>query len=95
MPETWYDLPPQVQAPFEVYVNGVPQQADVDYRVVDRALVFPRALDPEVKMSRFQVVLATLGIAGTYNKHHTVDVTYQSAGRTQVVTGLRPRSPAA
>ena len=37
-------LPPQVTPPYEVYVNGVPQQADADYRVDGRELIFDREL---------------------------------------------------
>jgi hypothetical protein len=89
--ETWYDLPALVQEPFQVYVNGIPQQAGVDYEVVGRTLVFQRALKPEAKMSRIQWVLHALGIAGTYQKHHTVDIAYDHQGGPQVVTGLQPR----
>ncbi len=90
--ETWYDLPALVREPFQVYINGIPQQAGVDYRLIGGALVFPRALEAEVKMSPLQWVLATLGIAGTYKRHHTVDVAYEHEGRPLVATGLQPRS---
>jgi hypothetical protein len=32
-----------------------------------------------------------LGIAGTYRKHETVDVVYESNGRREVETGLEPQ----
>jgi hypothetical protein len=32
-----------------------------------------------------------LGIAGTYRKHETVDVVYESGGRREVETGLEPQ----
>jgi len=91
MEETVYDLPALVQEPFQVYVNGVLQRPSIDYELIDRTLVFPRTLRPEAKMSRTQWVLGTLGIAGTYKKHHTVDVAYQYQGKPQVATGLQPR----
>jgi hypothetical protein len=91
MEETRYDLPPLVQEPFEVYINGVLQRLSIDYQLVDRTLVFPRSLKPEAKMSRTQWILGTLGIAGSYKKHDTVDITYQHEGKPQVATGLLPR----
>ena len=37
-------LPPGVRTPFEVYVNGVPQELGRDYRVQGGELVFEREL---------------------------------------------------
>jgi hypothetical protein len=88
---SWFDLPPDVEEPFEVYLNAIPQQAGIDFERVGRALVFPRALKPEVKMSRIQLALATLGIAGTYRTYDTLDVIYHRDGRRLVATGLKPR----
>jgi hypothetical protein len=88
---SWFELPPDVEEPFEVYLNAIPQRAGVDFTRVGRALVFPRALKPEVKMSRIQLALATLGIAGTYRKYDSLDVIYHRDGRRLVATGLRPR----
>jgi hypothetical protein len=81
-----------VEEPFEVYLNGVPQQRDVDYRLEGRTLVFPRALVPEVKMKKFQWVLVTIGI-GSYTKHDSVDVVYRQGDRRLVAPALLPRSP--
>lgn len=89
--ETWYDLPAVVEEPFEVFLNGVPQQPGIDYQHVQGALIFPRALKPEPKMSRFQWALGVLGIAGTYTKHDTLDVIYRRNGRRLVASGLKPR----
>lgn len=90
VPESWIDLPAFVDQPLEVYVNGIVQQAGVDYELVDRALVFPRELVPEVKMSLVQWALVTVGI-GSYRKHDSVDVIYEQGGRRLVATGLQPR----
>jgi hypothetical protein len=89
--ECWIDLPPAVDAPLEVFVNGVLQQPDVDYRVDGRSLVFGRLLAPEQKLSRWQWARAALGIAGTYADQHLIDVVYERDGRRAVATGLRPR----
>jgi hypothetical protein len=88
--ESWADLPPYVEEPFEVYVNGIPQQEGVDFELRDRALVFPRALVPEVKMSKLQWILVTVGI-GAYKKHDSVDVLYQRDGRRLVASTLPVR----
>jgi hypothetical protein len=93
MSETWVDLPTFVDQPLEVYLNGIPQQAGTDYSIVDRALVFRREIVPEVKMSKFQWVLVTIGI-GSYRKHDSVDVIYERDGRRLVAAGLPPRTEA-
>lgn len=92
--ESWFDLPAGVSEPFEVYLNGVFQQLGSDYTIVDRALVFARPPAPVVKMSRFQIAIAALGIAGSYKKYDSVDVIYERAGRRVVASGLSARVPA-
>ena len=73
---------------FEVYVNGVPQRRGPDYRVENRAIVFPRALATEGKLGPIRWLSMFLGIAGTYRQHDTVDVVYEVGGRRTVATGL-------
>jgi hypothetical protein len=91
MPErSRVDLPSYVPDEFEVYVAGVKQRRGVDYEVVGRSLVFPRAIAQEGKLGFWRWTSMWLGIAGTYRKHETVDVAYESAGRRQVATGLKP-----
>jgi hypothetical protein len=85
------ELPPYVQEPFEVYLNGIPQQAGVDFDLIGRTLVFPRELVAEVKMSKVQWALVTVGI-GSYKKHDSVDVIYQHDGRRLVASGLQART---
>ena len=89
--ESRIDLPDAVDGRFDVYVNGILQQAGTDYTRDGRTLVFPRRLQPEIPMSKLQLLRALLGIAGTYRKHDAVDVAYQRDGRNLVATGLRPR----
>ena len=88
--ESWIDLPAYIDRPLEVYVNGIVQQLGVDFELIERTLAFPRELVPEVKMSRRQWALVTVGI-GNYRKHDSVDVIYEKDGRRLVATGLRPR----
>ena len=83
-------------APFEVYVNGVLQQAGADYRIEGRTLIFPRVLAEEGELGFWRWLSLFLGIAGTYRQNDTVDVVYQAGGRRVVATGLpfRPPDPA-
>lgn len=74
-----------------MFLNGVPQQAGVDFECVEGALIFPGVLKPELKLTRFQVVLGALGITGNYQKHDSLDVIYHRDGRRLVATGLKPR----
>ena len=85
------DLPPYVPAEFDVFVNGVRQEQGVDYEVVGRSLVFSRPIAQEGRLGFWRWLSMWLGIAGTYRKHETVDVVYESGGRRGVVTGLEPK----
>jgi hypothetical protein len=85
------DLPPYVPAEFDVFVNGVRQERGVDYEVVGRSLVFPRAIAQEGRLGFWRWLSMWLGIAGTYRRHDAVDVVYEAGGRRDVVTGLEPK----
>jgi len=86
---TLVELPAHVPAQFEVYVNGVRQEPGRDFQLEGRALVFPRPLAEEGKLGFWRWASMWLGIAGTYRKHETVDVVYESGGRRMVETGLK------
>ena len=88
-PGSQVDLPPEVEPPFEVFVNGVQQVAGVDFEQVGRALVFQRALAQEGRLGFWRWLSLFLGVAGTYRRHDTVDVVHESGGRRVVVT-LQP-----
>jgi hypothetical protein len=83
-------LPPEVQRPLEVFVNGVPQQAGTDYRVEGQTLVFDRPLAREGRLGVWRWLSMLLGIAGTYRRNDSVDVVYELGGRRLVATGLTP-----
>lgn len=83
-------LPPQVQPPFDVYVNGVPQRAGTDYELRDGALHFTRSLQHEGKLGFWRWFLGAWGI-GTYRAHDSVDVRYELRGRPMVAEGLEPQ----
>jgi hypothetical protein len=88
---TAVDLPDHVDGEFQVYVNGILQQPGADYRTDGRTILFPRVLEPEVEMTKLQLLRALLGIAGTYRKHDSVDVAYRHGGGTS----SRPACPSA
>ncbi len=79
-------LPTGVGSTFEVYVNGVPQQAGLDYRREGSMLVFDRTLAREGRLGFWRWLSLFLGIAGTYRQNDTIDVVYEAAGRRTVVT---------
>jgi hypothetical protein len=80
------DLPPQVSGPFEVFVNGVPQEQGRDYTVVGRSLLFshdlvaPRRDTPK---SLFRTLFY-----GRYKPEHVVDVAFQAGGESRLISGL-------
>lgn len=88
---TRIELPDHVPSALEVYVNGVRQQPGRDFAVEGRVLVFPRPLAQEGPLGFWRWASMWLGVAGTYRKHETVDVVYESDGRREVETGLRPK----
>ena len=88
--ERWrVQLPPNVRPPFEVFVNGVPQQEGVDYDLAAdaSALLFRRELVQEGKLGFWRWFLGAWGI-GTYRRNDEVDVRYARDGRTLVAQGL-------
>jgi hypothetical protein len=95
------ELPPSAEPPYRVFVNGVPQVEGRDYRVKGRTLLFDRELVTEGRLGFWRWALMFFSIAGTYRRHHSVDVQYRQGGRDRVATGLEitpweePRAPAA
>ena len=80
-------LPPRVTRPFQVFVNGVPQEEGADYELVGRELHFKRPLEKErLGLGRWTAMF--LGLFGSYGRNDSVDVQYRSGGRETVVTGL-------
>ena len=81
-------IPDGVTEPFEVFLNGVPQQAGRDFLIEGRALVFERPLAREGRLGFWRWLSLFLGVAGTYRQNDSVDVVYQSGGRRTVASGL-------
>lgn len=82
------DLPAHVSGPFEVYVNGVPQQPDRDFEQVGRTLVFAKPLRQEGKLGFWRWTSIFFGVAGTYRQNDSVDVVYDAGGRREVAARL-------
>jgi hypothetical protein len=92
---TTVQLPPDVAAPFEVYVNGVPQQEGRDFERRGVSLVFNRPLQREGRLGFWRWLSLLLGVAGTYRQNDSVDVVYEREGRRVVATGLPMRTESA
>lgn len=82
-------LPPQVEAPFEVYVNGLLQTEGSDFVVDGRELVFAAKLAPPARETARSLFRGFF--FGRYEPEHVVDVAYQAGGRGHVVSGLSLR----
>jgi hypothetical protein len=80
-------LPPDVRSPFQVYVNGVRQEAGVDYQLRNSALVFERELKKEGKLGFWRWFLGAWGV-GTYRQNDSVDVSFERNGRPALIEGL-------
>jgi hypothetical protein len=85
---TRVELPPAVERPFEVYVNGVAQQEGLDFKVADGALVFTRELRQEGRLGFWRWTSMIFGAAGTYRQNDVVDVVYERGGQRGVASGL-------
>jgi hypothetical protein len=79
-------LPAGIRPPFEVYVNGVPQELGSDYRVSSGELLFQRELVRQ-KLGVRAWLLGFWGI-GTYKRNDEVDVRYELDGRPMVAHAL-------
>jgi len=86
--ESRVQLPSGLEEPFEVYVNGVRQQAGGDYRRDGDDLVFVRSLKREGRLGFWRWTSLFLGVAGTYRQNDSVDLVYEVNGRKIVRTGL-------
>ena len=75
-------LPADAEGDFEVYVNGVLQEHDVDFYVDGRDLVFDRALRKD-HISRRRWLIGAWGV-GTYRQDDTVDIRYEVDGEIRL-----------
>jgi hypothetical protein len=81
-------IPRGAEPPFDVYVNGVQQEAGTDYEIQGDRLVFSKHLEKEGKLGFWRWLSMALSIAGFYGKNDSVDVHYNLHGKRQVAVGL-------
>jgi hypothetical protein len=81
-------LPGNITRPFEVFVNGVPQEEGSDYEVMGGVLLFERDLRTEGRLGVLRWASILVGVAGTYRQNDSVDVAYTVDGRRVVATKL-------
>ncbi len=86
MPRSLVPLPPQIDGPFQVFLNGVLQIPGSDYRVEGRTLVFDAVLRKD-KISGWRWFLGAWGV-GTYRQNDSIDVRYEVDGRPRLAEGL-------
>ena len=91
MKEWRVKLPPGVRPPYEVYVNGVPQELGRDFRVSSGELLFRRELIRQ-KLGPRAWLLGFWGI-GTYKRNDEIDVRYELDGRPMVAQNLEITPP--
>ena len=81
-------LPADVERPFEVYLNGVPQREGDDYLVRDGMLVFERPLAKEkVGVGRWTSMV--LGIAGSASSRRRADASRSASQRERNIAVTR------
>jgi len=85
-------LPDGAEQPIQVFVNGVPQRPNVEYRLVENELIFDRSLEKE-RLSKGKWAAIFFGLWGYYGKNDQVDVHYHRGGRQIVATGLEILPP--
>src|SRR3954470_12060208 len=85
---TRVQLPAGVGSHFQVFLNGVPQQAGRDFRREGDELVFEARLAQEGRLGFWRWLSLFLGVAGTYRQNDSVDVVYEAGGRRVVASGL-------
>jgi hypothetical protein len=84
------ELPEGVTGPFEVYVNGVPQQPGADFQQRGRELLFATRLTSEGRLGFWRWASLFLGVAGTYRRDDKVDVVCTTRGGRRTVVTLKP-----
>ena len=82
-------LPPNVRAPFTVFISGVRQEEGVDYDVRGDYLVFERSLVKEGRLGFWRWFWGAWGI-GTYRRNDQVDVAWEVDGMPRIAHALDP-----
>jgi hypothetical protein len=80
-------LPAGAEAPYTVFVNGIEQREDVDYRVRAGEIVFTREIVKE-KVGTGRWLAMYLGLFGTYRKNETIDLQFHRQGKVELLSDL-------
>lgn len=80
-------LPGGAEAPYVVFINGVEQREGEDYRVAAGEIVFTREIVKE-RVGTGRWLAMYLGLFGTYRKNETIDLQFQRAGKTELLSDL-------
>jgi hypothetical protein len=80
-------LPPGAEAPYAVFVNGIEQHEGEEYRIAAGEIVFTRQIVKE-KVGTGRWLAMYLGLFGTYRKDETIDLQFQRAGKTELISDL-------
>ena len=80
-------LPAGAEAPYTVFVNGVEQSEDDDYRISAGEIVFRRQIVKE-KVGAGRWLAMYLGLFGTYRKDETIDLQFSRDGKVELLSDL-------
>jgi hypothetical protein len=80
-------LPAGAEAPYTVFINGVEQRQGADYEMRAGEILFSRQIVKE-KVGTGRWLAMYLGLFGTYRKDETIDLQFQRAGKTELVSDL-------
>lgn len=81
-------LPQGAQRPYEVFVNGIPQNEGADYEVDAGSVWFFHPYRREGKLGFWRWTSIFIGIAGTYRQNDSVDITFDRDGKRLIETDL-------
>jgi len=84
MAETRITLPGYVEAPIDVFINGVRLAEGDDFAFAGGTLIVRRALAREGKLGFWRWFLGAWGV-GTYRKNDVVDVRYMRDGVSKIL----------
>jgi hypothetical protein len=80
-------LPPEAEAPYTVFINGIEQREGADYEVRAGEIVFNRQIVKE-KVGTGRWLAMYLGLFGTYRKNETIDLQFHRGGRVELLSDL-------
>lgn len=77
------ELPAELDrgAGIKVYLNGVEQEAGLDYELEDRSIYFFKPVRKEQKLGWWRWMWLFIGVAGSYKQNDSVDVIGSEGGR--------------